>query len=207
MLKRLLVALLVTVSLTGTACSPPEAGGAERAGDPGTVSVLASEKAVKAKVNALKVINAQQAKAQADANLLAYAAQVEANERLIAYAAAVEKERARRAAVARAERAARERAAAASAPAANYAPSSGGMPAILIRIRGCESGHNYTAQNPRSSASGAYQFLDSTWMSWRGSSTATRAMYASPAEQDAAALRLYNAQGTRPWNASRYCWG
>jgi hypothetical protein len=34
---------------------------------------------------------------------------------------------------------------------------------VLERIKRCESGGRYTAQNPRSTASGAYQFLDSSW--------------------------------------------
>lgn len=121
--------------------------------------------------------------------------------------AAAEAERARRAA---AERAA---AAAARPPAPPPAPSSsGGMPAILLRIAGCESGSgpssfgSYTARNPRSSASGRWQFIDSTWRAW-GDSRWARAYLAPPAVQDAAALRLYRASGTSPWNASRHCWG
>lgn len=78
---------------------------------------------------------------------------------------------------------------------------------VLDEIARCESGGSYTAQNPSSSASGKYQFIDSTWRAYRGSSTAARAKDASPAEQEAAARRLYAAEGTTPWNASKSCWG
>lgn len=78
---------------------------------------------------------------------------------------------------------------------------------VLDEIARCESGGSYTAQNPSSSASGKYQFIDSTWRAYRGSSSAARAKDASPAEQEAAAQRLYAAQGTTPWNASKSCWG
>lgn len=87
-------------------------------------------------------------------------------------------------------------------PATTYAASS--VPDILARIRACESGNNYTAQNRSSSASGAYQFLDSTWGGYGGY---VRAMYAPPAIQDQYALITYNRSGTAPWASSRGCWG
>jgi len=97
------------------------------------------------------------------------------------------------------------------APAAPPVPPptpapAGQLPSILVAIRGCESGHDYTARNPRSSASGAFQFIDSTWRAY-GDSRWTRAYLAPREVQDAAALRLYQASGTSPWNASRSCWG
>lgn len=76
---------------------------------------------------------------------------------------------------------------------------------ILARIAECESGGSYTARNPTSTASGKYQFLDSTWRAW-GDGSASRAYLASPASQEAAARRLFAAMGTKPWNASRHCW-
>lgn len=79
----------------------------------------------------------------------------------------------------------------------------GNLPSILIRIRACESGGDYTAQNPSSTASGAFQFLDSTWAGYKGYS---RAMYAPPAIQDERAVMEYNANGTSPWMASQHCW-
>jgi hypothetical protein len=39
----------------------------------------------------------------------------------------------------------------------------GDVDRVLSTIKGVESGGNYNAKNPNSSASGAYQFIDSTW--------------------------------------------
>ena len=46
-------------------------------------------------------------------------------------------------------------------------PSAGQNKAILETIRTRESGGNYQAQAKTSSASGAYQFIDSTWQTWQ----------------------------------------
>lgn len=91
--------------------------------------------------------------------------------------------------------------------------------ALLRRIGGCESSGRpdgplvWTAQNRHSSASGAYQVLDSTWRSWArsygsdvGASAYARAMYAPPDVQTTVAARALAAQGTAPWRASRSCW-
>jgi cell wall-associated NlpC family hydrolase len=75
---------------------------------------------------------------------------------------------------------------------------------ILDEIARCESGGNPRAQNPSSSASGTYQFIDSTWRSLGGSGSAKNA---SPAQQRAMAEKLLASQGTSPWNASKSCWG
>lgn len=76
----------------------------------------------------------------------------------------------------------------------------------LESIKNCESGGNYSAVNASSGASGAYQFLDSTWQSMSASAGYATAASAPESVQDAAAIELYNAQGTTPWAASESCW-
>jgi hypothetical protein len=89
------------------------------------------------------------------------------------------------------------------------APKRPKVPRVLRLIRGCESGSgphspgNYAAANPASTASGAYQFLDSTW---RGRFGVRRAKYAKKWQQDKAAIDEHRRNGTSPWAASRHCW-
>lgn len=68
----------------------------------------------------------------------------------------------------------------------------------------CESRGNYTARNRRSTASGKYQFLNSTWAGRYG---VNRAYLATPEQQEQAAFELQAARGLQPWTASRHCWG
>lgn len=85
----------------------------------------------------------------------------------------------------------------------------GGWAYWSARIRGCESHGNpdappdYMAQNPHSTASGAYQITDATWGGRYGVSHASEA---SPAQQDAVAADLYRRHGTADWAASAPCW-
>lgn len=60
---------------------------------------------------------------------------------------------------------------------------------VLQTIRTRESGGNYTARNKWSSASGAYQFIDDTWLGLGGGRYAPRAYLASKAQQDEIARR------------------
>ena len=83
------------------------------------------------------------------------------------------------------------------------------IPSIMISIRKCESHDNYKAYNSSSGAAGAYQFLASSWASY-GFATkygVKSARDATPAQQDEAALAAYLRSGTKPWNASKSCWG
>lgn len=57
----------------------------------------------------------------------------------------------------------------------------------LATIRQRESGGNYTAKNGNSTASGAYQFINSTWRGLGGDQYAPTAREATPEQQDAIA--------------------
>jgi hypothetical protein len=70
-----------------------------------------------------------------------------------------------------------------------FAPIPAELGAILATIRTLESGGDYSAESSSSTASGAYQFLDTTWGGYGGY---PRAKDAPPAAQDAAALELAN---------------
>lgn len=80
------------------------------------------------------------------------------------------------------------------------------MPCSIVS---CESHYIATARNSVSSAGGYYQVLDSTWYAYGGSHNGDShpAAAAPPAEQHQVASRLYRAEGTSPWDASRSCWG
>jgi hypothetical protein len=82
--------------------------------------------------------------------------------------------------------------------------NAGAMEQQLAAIARCESGGRYDAENPRSTASGRYQVLDSTWDGYGGWD---RAVDAPPEVQEAWAREAYARAGTRPWRASRGCWG
>lgn len=74
-----------------------------------------------------------------------------------------------------------------------------------IRRHESDSAGGYAAQNPRSSASGAYQFIDSTWRSASaraGHPGYARAKYAPWYVQDAVALYTINHGGRSHWRGS-----
>lgn len=79
------------------------------------------------------------------------------------------------------------------------------LPAVALAIRWCESRDDYQAENPTSSASGAWQFIDSTW-TWVTGLQPPASAYPRHV-QDAAFLALWDdGRGATHWNASRACW-
>src|SRR5690606_3074634 len=91
--------------------------------------------------------------------------------------------------------------------ALNTGTAHAGPPGGWDPIIRCESGGNPRAQNPRSSASGLFQFIDSTWRRYGGLEFAPRAKDATVEQQYTVAERAYRANGLRDWTASRSCWG
>ena len=76
--------------------------------------------------------------------------------------------------------------------------------ALRARIEFCESRNDPRAVNKASGASGAWQFLDSTWRSVTG--LPGKASDYPLDVQTEAFDALYAASGTAPWASSRSCW-
>ena len=76
----------------------------------------------------------------------------------------------------------------------------GSLPPCYVMRR--ESGGNIRAQNPRSTASGKWQFLDSTWRRIPAARGYAKARHAPEHVQDAAARWLWNGgRGCSHWSA------
>lgn len=98
------------------------------------------------------------------------------------------------------------------------APSSSGQdllladaPAYVVAAFHCiayghESGGNPEAENSSSGDSGLYQFNDGTWAANGGGQFASKAMYASVAEQDTVAYWTWQRSGFSPWDGDNSCW-
>ena len=70
------------------------------------------------------------------------------------------------------------------------------LPKVLKKIAQCESGGNPRAISPSGQYRGKYQFSRATWRSIGGKGDPAKA---SEYRQDKLALKLYRAEGTRPW--------
>lgn len=104
-----------------------------------------------------------------------------------------------------AARAAQKKAAAKPAPRKTFSGGAG-YTGMAVRVARCESGGDPNAQNPSSSASGLYQFIDGTWSSVTG--LAAPASAYSVETQTAAFWKLWdNGRGSGHWAPSQYCWG
>jgi hypothetical protein len=96
----------------------------------------------------------------------------------------------------------------AAIPATAHADSGVDPDKYRAAIIQCES-QNRNVENPESSASGYYQFLDGTWAAFGGKEFAPRAIQATRAEQDIVFDRAIARNGTRDWEAdprSERCW-
>lgn len=77
---------------------------------------------------------------------------------------------------------------------------------MAVRVADCESGGDPSAQNPTSTASGLYQFINGTWTSVTGLPGPASAY--STATQTAAFWELWDGgRGAHHWDPSRHCWG
>ena len=77
---------------------------------------------------------------------------------------------------------------------------------FFVCVKWRESHNNYQAKNRRSSASGAYQYLDSTWRNHSraaGFAGYRSARSAPPEVQDAVAYWTYDHVGRSPWRSTR----
>jgi multidrug efflux pump subunit AcrA (membrane-fusion protein) len=90
-------------------------------------------------------------------------------------------------------------------PAPAEAPAAGGpSPEQWRALRQCESSNNYQAVSRNGLYFGAYQFYPGTWdntarLAGRDDLIGVRPDSASPADQDAMALALWQRRGSQPW--------
>lgn len=80
---------------------------------------------------------------------------------------------------------------------------------LAYKIADCESDFNPKNKNPRSTASGVFQFLRGSW-NYYGTQLwgSMKGKDVFNAEQNIElAMYVMSKRGTVDWNASRYCWG
>lgn len=72
---------------------------------------------------------------------------------------------------------------------------------IMHRVAWAESKFDPKAKNPSSTASGVFQILSGTWAHYKCVGDVFEA-----SDNIACARRIYDREGTRPWNASKHVW-
>jgi hypothetical protein len=136
------------------------------------------------------------------ASLQAQAAQIDTQ-----LATAIAQQQAQDAASADAARAAAQQQAAAAPPAStgSSAPvTAGPLPPFLVCVLQAESGGNYQAVSPTGQYMGGFQFSQTTWnhaavLAGLPTLIGVPPYDASPADQNALAIALYDADGEQPW--------
>ncbi|MBI2110674.1 transglycosylase SLT domain-containing protein [Candidatus Woesearchaeota archaeon] len=79
-------------------------------------------------------------------------------------------------------------------------------PELLLRVARCESGFKPSISNPRSTASGLFQFLDSTFLRYAQAYELPTDNKNDPSIQAELAAKMIADGGIEHWNASRSCW-
>jgi hypothetical protein len=79
---------------------------------------------------------------------------------------------------------------------------------IGLKIAFCESTYDPKVKNSKSSATGLFQFINSTWRDtrYRMNLDPSLDLRLDPVENARTAYFLYQLRGTQPWNASKHCW-
>jgi muramidase (phage lysozyme) len=75
----------------------------------------------------------------------------------------------------------------------------------MLRVANCESGFHPEVHNKTSTASGLFQFLDSTWKS-QSAKYEVYTLKDDPYGQIEVATRMIADGGIGHWNASKSCW-
>jgi hypothetical protein len=91
-----------------------------------------------------------------------------------------------------------------------YAKPAGWMQTFARCVKQHESHGNYKAENPTSTASGAYQFIDATWRSYAkraGFTGYSHAAFAPPATQDAVFFYVLRHGGMMNWKGTHCGFG
>lgn len=79
-------------------------------------------------------------------------------------------------------------------------------PELFLKIAKCESGLKPDAQNKTSSASGIFQFLNSTFFSYAHAYGLSTEDKNDPLIQAELAAKMISDGGLSHWNASKNCW-